>query len=442
MPFFMKENCFMRKIISAIGIPLLLIGMLAIIPALRPVNACLEAIYIRADGSVDPPNTNLSTLDCVTYSFSGDVDMPIIVQRDHIIINGAGFTLQGNGSGNGIALSERVNVTIENLNINGFEFGIYLASSSGNFIVQNNITANTCAGIRLSQACWNGIYKNNIVGNHQYGIKLIASMGNHIFHNSFLDNAQQAGSSCPSMNIWDTGYPLGGKYWNNHDSADEFRGAYQNISGIDGICDLKYFINEEEVDNYPLMGPFSPHIMAGLNVPVFPDSDVSLVFNNVTDPGSTTLTRTTVAPPLPQGFMLVGSYYDIKVTASFSGGVIIRILYDDSGMTQEEEMTLRLMQTDIILGDVNVDGKVNLKDLCVILVALGSYPGHRRWNPSCDLNSDGKVNIRDLCIAIGHFGEKSQWEDITSFVDIQSNVIFGEASHFSIQGVTRGSAAS
>ena len=54
----------------------------------------------------------------------------------------------------------------------------------------------------------------------------------------------------------------------------------------------------------------------------------------------------------------------------------------------------------------NLDGIVNWRDIRAIFRALRSYPGHRRWNPSCDLNKDNKVNICDLRIALKNFGRK------------------------------------
>jgi parallel beta-helix repeat protein len=49
-----------------------------------------------------------------------------------------------------------------------------------------------------------------------------------------------------------------------------------------------------------------------------------------------------------------------------------------------------------IIGDINGDGVVDMKDIYGVALAFGSYPGHRRWNPDADLNQDGKVDIKDI----------------------------------------------
>ncbi|MEM2386107.1 MAG: dockerin type I domain-containing protein [Candidatus Bathyarchaeia archaeon] len=56
-------------------------------------------------------------------------------------------------------------------------------------------------------------------------------------------------------------------------------------------------------------------------------------------------------------------------------------------------------------GDVNGDGRVDMKDIGIVSRAFGSYPGHPRWNPVADLNGDGKVDMRDISIVSRAFGQ-------------------------------------
>ena len=60
-----------------------------------------------------------------------------------------------------------------------------------------------------------------------------------------------------------------------------------------------------------------------------------------------------------------------------------------------------------VIGDINSDFKVDIKDLVLVIKHFGSYPSHptKPWNPNADVNSDGKVDIKDLVLAIKHFGE-------------------------------------
>ena len=57
------------------------------------------------------------------------------------------------------------------------------------------------------------------------------------------------------------------------------------------------------------------------------------------------------------------------------------------------------------LGDINGDGKVDLKDLVLLAKAYGSTPGKPNWNPLCDLNHDGVIDLVDLVTLVTLFGK-------------------------------------
>jgi outer membrane protein assembly factor BamB len=60
-----------------------------------------------------------------------------------------------------------------------------------------------------------------------------------------------------------------------------------------------------------------------------------------------------------------------------------------------------------VIGDINGDFKVDIKDLVLVIKYFGSYPSHptKPWNPNADINGDFKVDIKDLVLVIKHFGE-------------------------------------
>jgi parallel beta-helix repeat protein len=58
------------------------------------------------------------------------------------------------------------------------------------------------------------------------------------------------------------------------------------------------------------------------------------------------------------------------------------------------------------IGDVNMDGKVDIKDIGIVALSFGSSWGALRWNPLADVNHDGKVDIRDIGLVAKHFGER------------------------------------
>jgi uncharacterized repeat protein (TIGR02543 family) len=57
-----------------------------------------------------------------------------------------------------------------------------------------------------------------------------------------------------------------------------------------------------------------------------------------------------------------------------------------------------------IMGDINGDGKVDIKDILICAKNFGSVQGDARYNSDADMNSDGKVNIKDILTVAKHFG--------------------------------------
>ena len=250
--------------------------------------AWTETIYIRADGSVDPTDAPIFSADNITYSLTDNIagdftqsgSKVIILERDNIVFDGAGYTIQGaRGEPRGIFLTGRSNVTIKNTTIKSFYIGIHLYKSpnnniSGNNMInnelsivvynssKNNISCNNVKnnyyGIFIRYSSSNSISGNNITKNHD-GIFLWASSNDKFYHNNLIGNTHQVSNYLgdpsagyyepPSISTWDDGYPSGGNYWSDYAGLD----AKQ-----DGIGDTPYIIDEYNKDNYPLMGAQSP----------------------------------------------------------------------------------------------------------------------------------------------------------------------------------------
>jgi parallel beta-helix repeat protein len=279
---------------------LMLVGI-ALIFDVRPALAS-GTIYIRADGSIDPPTAPISSVDDIIYTITDDISDSIFVERSNIIIDGNGHSLQGSGTGNGFFLNSTSNVTVKGTDIKGFEIGILLImtfdssiiennladnSMSGiflidsenntifgnvvtgnwmgigleievhfNSIVRNKITNNSDIGIFVNDQCNNNTITENYVVNNRGGIYIgpLPCFGNLIFHNTFINNTEHQAlitSFEPSFNTWDDGYPSGGNYWSDYTSR------YLSAQEIDdsGIWDIPYNIDENNQDNYPLIEP-------------------------------------------------------------------------------------------------------------------------------------------------------------------------------------------
>jgi parallel beta-helix repeat protein len=176
----------------------LVVSALALAYTVQPVKsdyAWTETIYIRADGSIQPPTAPISSVDNVTYTLTENIagNVPadssaIIIQRDNIIIDGAGYTLQGTkgSDSKGIELTGISNVTIKNMKITAFYYGIWLDSSSNNSVSGNNIT-NNHAGIYLHISSGNSV-SGNTVANNSYGIWLGDSSNNSVSGNNITSN--------------------------------------------------------------------------------------------------------------------------------------------------------------------------------------------------------------------------------------------------------------
>jgi parallel beta-helix repeat protein len=129
----------------------------------------LPTIYIKADGSIDPPTVPIQR-NGNTYSLTDNITRyEIIIDCDNIVLDGKGFTLKGSSvSGIGIAITlqnegtggpGRQNVTIRNLKVTGFKEGIYAPCANNCIITSNTLECFNC--IIISPHCSNNQITNN-----------------------------------------------------------------------------------------------------------------------------------------------------------------------------------------------------------------------------------------------------------------------------------------
>jgi len=102
----------MLKAASGLVIALLLISIYSSVFSIQPVKAA-ATVYVMADGSVVPAEAPILNVGNVSYTFTADINDSLVVERDNIVVDGSGYTLLGNGTGYGVSLSERTNVTIK-----------------------------------------------------------------------------------------------------------------------------------------------------------------------------------------------------------------------------------------------------------------------------------------------------------------------------------------
>jgi parallel beta-helix repeat protein len=147
-----------------------------------------KTIFVRSDGSLDPDTAPIQidgSVYTLTANLVADVNFSgIVIERDGVTLDGASHVLQGDQwSGNAVTLSGRSNVTIRNVNINGFLVGVLLEDCSASGLSCNNMEMCGHAGVLMS--CSNC---SSITGNSLYtcgnGITLDASFDNSVLGNN------------------------------------------------------------------------------------------------------------------------------------------------------------------------------------------------------------------------------------------------------------------
>jgi parallel beta-helix repeat protein len=422
-------------------------------------------VYIRADGSIDPPTTPISSTNNVTYTFDSNITDSIVVQKSNITIDGNWYTLQGAGSGNGFYLFGIDNVTIERTNIKDFDYGICLDSSSHNTLTENSISAgfygygillgnsagfndvirnnvtdnkygivlnessilnslaendvsNNEIGIWLQESDLNNISRNSISNNH-CGIYLEQTVHNNISHNSLSNNSLQAQSDEISTDIWDGGYPSGGNYWSDYGGSDLYWGPGQNVTGSDGIGDAPYVIDGNNSDGYPLMSPWAPPDVATTNLTaskLFVGQGYGLRLNgtvanlgskvegfNVSVLANSTLIDSPYVVLTMQNSTTMSLSWN---TTGFSYGNYTLSAYAWPVPGETNLLNNNLTGSTVL---VTIPGDaadpflwVTSKDLTYLLGAYGTRP----YNPNADITDDGDlIGSKDLTILLKYFGK-------------------------------------
>jgi parallel beta-helix repeat protein len=186
----------MKRIVSGAMLTLLFLAMFSLLFDIKLVESeWTGAIYIRADGSIDPSDAPIQRFENL-YALLNNVTGSLIVQRDSIFLDGCGYSIEGKGEEEGINLENRKNVTISNFMIKNFYIGIYLNESSDCTIIRNIIyglgfDSNT-KGIKLDYTSNTKVIEN-IAINTYWGVGLYFSQSNIIENNNLTQNNNAIG---------------------------------------------------------------------------------------------------------------------------------------------------------------------------------------------------------------------------------------------------------
>ena len=307
-----------------------------------------NVITINTDGSVS--GTNLIQRDGNHYTLTSSVSsVPIVVECNSIILDGGGFTLQGESQwGTPAAINLTcTNVTVENFNIVAWEVGI-LGAFNNNTIVNCTVTHcergvaiyadnyvltadtiafNSYVGVRILNGNDN-IFVGNLIHDNSFGFLVDNSSLNvavantiknnmdafsvdngsfFVYNNNFFDqNRDFVGgwythiltSDNVSAFQWDNGYPSGGNYYSDYETR------HPNATEIDalGIGDTPYVVNHNSavndtpavVDRYPLISPVN--ISEAEQLPLAPFPSISQPTLPTTNPTASPSSPPSSAP--------------------------------------------------------------------------------------------------------------------------------------------------
>lgn len=195
----------------------------------------------------------------------------------------------------GLGLSDcHYNEIVANNISNNSYYGLLLTNSHYNTLKQNNVVNNGFGkvgndysfpyerysgdffGVKLLHSCNNHFAENNVTENNQWGIRVLGDQhDNIIYHNNFIDNGVGDGIQVSMLppaadalvanpSIWDNG--TSGNYWS------DYLTRYPNASeiGNTGVGDTPFYINENNIDHYPLMEPYIiPEFPSWVALPLF-----------------------------------------------------------------------------------------------------------------------------------------------------------------------------
>lgn len=224
-----------KKTATGILLMFLLTSTAMLAFGIQPVEAT-ETIYIQADGSVSPSTAPIQRSGDF-YTFTDNIFDSIWVLRDNIIIDGAGYTLQGTASIiQGIRLAGRTNVTVQNTQIKTFQNGIVISDYSSNITISGNTITNTNNGLWVRYSSSTSISGNNIA-NNSYGIRLEHSPSNSISGNTITNERgiyfyNSSSNSVSGNNITNTYYGIQLESYSNFNNISENNIIANTNSGI------------------------------------------------------------------------------------------------------------------------------------------------------------------------------------------------------------------
>ena len=436
----------MWKAVFATILATLLVTALDLSANVQLVRA-FGTIHIGPDGVIDPLTTHIVTADNVTYTFTDNVYGSIVIQRSHIIVDGSGYIVHGDGTERpdawgfriGISLLGVENVTIKNTNIKGFHIGVGLEDASICTVSGSTIAANNPIGIAVTDSSNCSILGNNI-GNNQVGIYLGVPRQSNLVHpsnfnvvsdNIIKDNYEGIYlSPCSNFNrIF--GNSVENNYWgieffdsfansilennitHSHRGVD-FRYSFRNtVSGNDITANIQYAILFREGSAF---NNVSGNTIANSSYGVcLDDSHYNFIFENNLEHDECELRLLTSSKNSFYHNNFMTDQTDILDSVNvWDNGYPLGGNYWGSHSIPDNDMD-RIGDRPCVIDtnnadrypltypygfvpkpDVDGDGVVDNDDLSIVAMAFGSKPGDSVWTPFADADTNEVINMIDV----------------------------------------------
>jgi hypothetical protein len=230
-------------------------------------------VCINSDGSVT--GTSSIQRQVSHYILTGNITGGISVQKSNIVLDGNGFAIIGSGEGWGIDLSngrsqnparpEISNVTIANLTVTDFYYGINNANTNSNTFEGNHI-------IDCVSSLWIIGSSNNTILNNTFeraGITINYAGFSVITGNDFINCSIQVWlSQLPDLNM---------NYWSDYN--ERYPSAKE--TGTSGIWNTPYVIGDNCSDTQPRIHPMADSLSSNMENSTDPSQTSPLIQNYI-----------------------------------------------------------------------------------------------------------------------------------------------------------------
>ena len=211
----------------------------------------LPRIYIRNNGNIEPASAPIDRAGNIYKLTDNIVLYTIEIQRDNIVLDGAGHTIQGNASrfkyddgNNGVIVAGHNNINITRLSFEEGDTGVRISKSSNINIVGNTFSNGINTGVSLQDSTHNLIEDNDFVdtGGDNHASVTCSGSENIIRNNRLIGSVRgidlKGQSNVISDNKIESVLPIIMDLADSNIIArNKITGpAYQNFSGSEGIA--------------------------------------------------------------------------------------------------------------------------------------------------------------------------------------------------------------